>query len=202
MKLYYTPGACSLATRISLHEAGIAAEFDRVDLRAKLTEGGRNYLDINPTGSVPMLILDDGQGVTENVAILTLLAGRAPQLGPDGGDLKQIRLIEMLSFLSTELHAAFKPFFHDPDEADRAQAAEAVGRRLDLLSDKLSGPYLLGDRFTAADSYLFVMMRWARGFDIPIPSKLQDLFERISSRESVRQSLAEEGLTRPLAVAE
>ena len=103
MKLYYSPGACSLATRISLHEAGIAATFERVDLRAKVTETGADYTAINPAGSVPMLLLSDGTAITENVAILDLLAEHEPRLGVNGS-LGRTRLIEMLSFLSTELH--------------------------------------------------------------------------------------------------
>ena len=193
MKLYYAPGACSLATRISLHEAGIAANFERVDLRAKLTQHGEDYLAINPAGSVPMLELDDGEKVTENVAILSLLAERAPRLGPEG-PLARTRLIEILSFLSTELHIAFKPFFHDADEADRIKAAEAVERRLELISDGMRGPYLFGANFTVADAYLFVMLRWARGFDIATPSRLVDLFQLAASRETVRRALREEEL--------
>ena len=196
MKLYYAPGACSLATRISLHEAGLPATFERVDLRAKLTQHGENYLAINPAGSVPLLVLDDGEKVTENVAILSLLAERVPQLAPEG-PMARTRLVEMLSFLSTELHIAFKPFFHDADEGDRIKAAEAVERRLDLISDELKGPYLFGANFTVADAYLFIMLRWARGFDIAIPSKLAELYDQVVAHESVRRALQEEELISP-----
>src|SRR5688572_32998739 len=101
-KLYYSPGACSLSTRIALHEAGIAAEFERVDLKAKVTERGDDYRAINPAGSVPMLVLDDGAAITENVAVLDLIAERTPKLGV-AGPLGRTRLVEMLSFLTTEL---------------------------------------------------------------------------------------------------
>src|SRR5688572_31031361 len=144
MKLYYSPGACSLATRISLHEAGLEAEFERVDLKAKVTETGADYSAINPAGSVPMLVLDDGAAVTENVAILDLMAELAPALGV-GGPLGRTRLVEMLSFLSTELHIAFKPFWHPAGEADKAAAAAAVGKRLDLLEARIVEPYLFGE---------------------------------------------------------
>ncbi len=189
MKLYYSPGACSLATRISLHEAGLEAEFERVDLKAKVTETGADYSAINPAGSVPLLVLDDGAKVTENVAILDLLAELAPALGV-GGPLGRTRLIEMLSFLSTELHIAFKPFWH-PD-GDKAAAAAAVSKRLGLLEARIVGPYLFDEGFTGADAYLFVMLRWAKGFGVPLPPKLSAFFDRVSARSAVQRSLAEE----------
>lgn len=191
MKLYYAPGACSLASRISLHEAGIAAEFERVDLKSKVTEHGQDYNAINPAGSVPMLVLDDGSAITENVAVLDLLAERAPALGPEG-PLGRTRLIEMLSYLSSELHIAFKPFWHASSEADRAKAGEAVARRLDHLERRMLGPYLFGARFTVADSYLFVMLRWAKGFGLTLSPRLLGYFERIAERDHVRRALAEE----------
>ncbi|MCF2515390.1 glutathione binding-like protein [Sphingomonas sp. G124] len=200
MKLYYSPGACSIATRISLHDAGIPAEYEQVDLKAKVTERGDDYLAINPAGAVPMLVLDDGQAVTENVAILTLIAERAPKLGIDG-PLGQIRLIEMLSYLSTELHAAFKPYFHATSEDEKEKAAEAVGVRLNLLASKFGDPYLLGSHFTVVDAYFFAMLRWAREFGIDLPTPFPAYFDRLSDRSAVRQSLLEEGLASPLIAA-
>jgi glutathione S-transferase len=189
MKLYYSPGACSLATRIVLHEAGLEAQFERVDLKAKVTETGADYSAINPAGSVPMLVLDDGAAVTENVAILDLLAQRAPELGVDA-PLGRTRLIEMLSFLSTELHIAFKPFWH-PD-GDTVAAAEAVMKRLALLEARIVEPYLFGTGFTGADAYLFVMLRWARNFGVPLPPRLSAYFGRVADRPAVQRALAEE----------
>lgn len=191
MKLYYSPGACSLATRIVLHEAGIDAEHERVDLKAKLTERGADYLAINPAGSVPCLVLDDGQVVTENVAILTLLAETAPELGNDG-PLGEIRLIEMLSFLSTELHIAFKPYFHGAEGEELAEAAAAVGKRLDLIADRMAGPYLFGARFGVADAYLFVMLRWAGKLHVEVAANLVQLRDRIAARPAVHKALQEE----------
>lgn len=196
MKLYYTPGACSLASRISLHEANIAADFERVDLEAKRTERGHDYIEINPAGSVPMLVLNDGERVTENVAILTLITDHQPELRL-GGELGRIRLIEMLSYLSTELHVAFKPFFHTEDPAERQKAAEAVAKRLDLIANHVRELYLFGPRFTVADAYLFVMLRWALGLGVPIPTQLHGYFERVAERPTVRQALAEEELEVP-----
>ncbi len=192
MKLYYSPGACSLATRVSLHEAGIDADFERVDLKAKITERGHDYSAINPAGSVPMLVLDDGERITENVAILDLIAQRAPALGVDG-PLGRTRLIEMLSFLSSELHIAFKPFWHSEDPEVLAKGAEAVAKRLDILETRMgSSLYLLGAHFTVADAYLFVMLRWARAFGLTLSPEMRAYFDQIGERDTVRRALAEE----------
>jgi glutathione S-transferase len=193
MKLYYSPGACSLATRISLHEAGIAAQFEKVDLKAKVTERGDDYIAINPAGAVPMVVLGDGTAITENVAVLDLLAESDPKRGL-AGPLGRTRLIEMLSYLSTELHSAFKPFWHAPNESEKAVAARAVEKRLDLLEARLAGPYLFGPEFTVADAYLFVMLRWAEPFGVPLPPRLLGFFEQVGKRSTVKRALTEEGL--------
>lgn len=182
-----------MACRISLHEAGIAAEFERVDLKAKTTEHGADFLAINPKGYVPMLVLDDGATVTEIDAVLDYLAGIEPRLGV-AGPLGRTRLIEMLSYLSSELHVAFKPFWHGAGETQKAAAAQAVGKRLDFLDDAMRGDFLFGEGFTVADAYLFVMLRWARGFGLPFPPGLSRFFERVVGRDTVRRALAEEGL--------
>ena len=194
MMLYYSPGACSLAGRISLHEAGLPAEFERVDIETKMTEQGYDYLAINPKGYVPMLVLDDGNAVTENTAVLEFIADREPSLGP-GGPLGRTRLIEILSWLSTELHIAFKPFWHSDDDAEKARARETVAKLLDLASDHINELYLFGPRFTVADAYLFAMMRWAKAFAVPMSPQLLGYFDRVAERETVRRALAEEGLT-------
>jgi glutathione S-transferase len=195
MKLYYSPGACSLACRISLHEAGLAFVDERVDLKTKTTEHGHDFRAINPKGYVPMLVLDDGAAITENVAVLDYIAGIEPKLGVQR-PLGRTRLIEMLSYLSTELHAAFKQLWHDASEADKSRAREAVAARLAFLEGQLQGDHLFGASFTVADAYLFVMLRWARGFGVPVPVGLDAFFNRILARETVRQSLAEERLTK------
>jgi len=192
MKLYYAPGACSLATRICLYEAGIAADFEQVDVKAKVTASGDDYLALNPKGSVPLLILDDGEPVTENVAIMDWLAQRAPALGVDG-PLGRTRLIEMLSFLSSELHIAFKPFFHGAGGDERALAASAVGRCLRLIEDRVD-EHLFGSRFTVADAYLWVMLRWAAAFGVPMPAPVAAYYERLATRPTVEQGLREEEL--------
>jgi glutathione S-transferase len=193
MKLYFSPGACSLSGRISLHEAGLPAEFERVDLKTKMTEQGYDYTAINSKGYVPMLVLDDGEAVTENVAVLTLIAEREPRLGP-GDPLGHTRLIEILSFLSSELHAAFRPLFKKADEAAQADAHERIARCLELIDDRIHELYLFGPRFTVADAYLFVMLRWAMAFGLRMSPQLRGYFERVAERPTVRRALAEEGL--------
>ncbi len=195
MKLYYSPGACSLADRIALHEAGITALFEKVDLKTKTTETGSDYTAINPKGYVPLLVLDNGETVSENIAVLFWIASQAPDLAPSG-PLGHIRLLEALTFISTEVHKGFKPFFaHGAPDSDRANAAEALFKRLELIAQTLTDPYLLGPHFTVADAYLFVNLRWAIQFGVPIPAPLVTYFQRMSRRDSVQQSLAEEGLS-------
>jgi glutathione S-transferase len=194
MKLYFSPGACSLAGRISLHEAGLPADFERVDIKTKITEQGYDYTALNPKGYVPLLVLDDGNAVTENTAILEFIADREPTLGP-GGPLGRTRLIEMLSWLSTELHVAFKPFYHSENDSEKAAAGEAVARQLDLIEQHINELYLFGPRFTVADAYLFVMLRWAKAFRVRVSPEMLAYFERVAERETVRRALAEEALT-------
>ena len=193
MKLYYAPGACSLSGRISLHEAGLTADFEKVDIATKITERGYDFTAINPKGYVPMLVLDDGNAVTENIAILELIADREPRLAP-GGPLGRTRLLEMLSWLSTELHVAFKPFYHTASESEKDDAREAVAKRLELVSEHFNELYLFGPRFTVADAYLFVMLRWAKAFGVRMAPDLLGYFERVEERQAVRRALTEEGL--------
>ena len=193
MKLYYAPGACSLASRISLHEAGIPAEFELVDMKTKTTKSGYDYVAINPKGYVPLLVLDDGAAITENTAILEYIADREPKLAP-GGPHGRTRLIEILSFLSSELHVAFKPFFHGADDVGRVAASEAVAKPLDLIEQQIQELYLFGPRFTVADAYLFAMLRWAKRFGVRVSAQMLGYFERVAEHTTVRQALAEEGL--------
>jgi glutathione S-transferase len=197
MKLYYAPGACSLASRISFHEADQIIDFERVDIHFKVTERGQDFLEINPKGYVPMLVLDSGEAITENIAILALIAEDYPPLQVEG-PLARTRLLEMLSFLSSEVHIAFKPLWHAADELEKAAARQTVARRLSLIEDQLRELYLFGPRFTVADAYLFVMLRWALDFGVPISAELLAYFERVAERPAVRRALAEEGLTLPV----
>jgi glutathione S-transferase len=193
MKLYYARGACSLADHIALHEAGLAFELEKVDLRAKRTEGGDDYLAINHKGYVPTLVTDDGETITENIAMLDWIGLQAPALALTG-PLGRTRLLEALAYISTEVHKSFKPFF-TPDATDdaKAKAGEMVTKRLQLLADGLTGDYLFGDHLTVADCYLFVMLLWARKQGVTAPEPLPAYFDRMKARPAVAAALTAEG---------
>ena len=194
MKLYYSPGACSLADHIALHEAGLAHELVKVDLKAKTTADGGDYTAINPKGYVPALTLDDAGGtLTENIAILDYIAGQAPQLMPQG-TLAHTRLLETLAFISTELHKSFGPFFQGGGDAEKQKAADKIAQRLDYLAGNMPGDYLFGDSFTVADAYLFVMLMWAKKFELAVPEPLPAYFDRVRARAGVQGALEMEGL--------
>jgi glutathione S-transferase len=193
MKLYYSPGACSLASHIVLHEAKLPSSYERVDLKSKQTETGADYRAINPKGYVPALELEDGDLLTENIAILQYLASLSPELLPQSGRAKW-HAIETLAFVSTELHKAFKPFF-DPTstEAAKQKAKALVEQRLSLLVPRLGErSFIVGDEFTVVDAYLFVMLTWARKQGINVPAPLGRYAEALSARASVKEALAME----------
>jgi glutathione S-transferase len=197
MKLYYSPGACSLADHIALHEAGLTFERVKVDLKARRTADGRDYLQINAKGYVPALEFDDGQVLTENIAILSWIGDQAPMLAPKG-PLGRFRLLEMLAFISTEIHKSFKPFFRpDATDADRAQTRDLIGKRLGFLAEQLRSDFLLGDRMSVADAYLFVMLLWAGKNEVTIPAPLTAYLARLKARPAVRLALEHEGLGQP-----
>jgi glutathione S-transferase len=193
MKLYLTPGACSLADHIALCEAGLEFDRIRVDLATKRTESGDDFAAINPKGYVPALVLDDGQLLTENVAILCWVAERAPRLAP-GGELGRIRLIETLAFLATELHKPFVRHFFPTSDAEKKVAEESIRARLGFVSDRLRGDYLFGREFSVADAYLYVMLRWARMSGLDAPEPLPAYAQRMEARRAVRLALRHEGL--------
>jgi glutathione S-transferase len=200
MKLYYSPGACSLSPHIVLEETGLKYDLEKVDLRTHKTEQGEDFFAINPKGYVPALVLDDGELLTEGPAIVQYLADQKPDSGlaPAPGSFERYRLQEWLTFIGTEIHKSFSPLFRPttPDEIKRA-AIEKIGSRFGLIAKKLDGKqFLLGDRFTAADAYLLVMLRWSGNFGIDVAQwpALKSYFERILSRPAVRTALASEGL--------
>jgi glutathione S-transferase len=199
MKLYLSPGACSLADHIALNEAGFDFERIEVDLKAKRTKDGRDYNQINPKGYVPALQFDDGQVLTENVAILSWVADQDPALAP-GGPMGRYRLLEALAFMSAEIHKAFKPYFKsDASEAERAAAGETIGKRLGYLAGRLKEDYLFGAQLSVADAYLFVMCSWAQKNGLPLPDPLPAFVARMKARPAVRQALEQEGLAEPAA---
>lgn len=193
MKLYYTPGACSLASHIALTEAKLPFTTERVDLRTKTTSTGDDFQMVNSKGYVPALLLDTGEVVTENLAILDYIANMAPEVGIDGEN-SRTRQLEMLAYISTELHKSFKPFFAGDSETDKAKASAYITRRMQYLANDASGDYLFGDRPTVADFYLFVMMRWAGKFGIEVPAPLLAAGDRLASRPAVQAAMRTEGI--------
>jgi glutathione S-transferase len=193
MILYYSPGACSLADHIALEEAGLKFDAEQVDLKTHKLQDGTSYYEVNPKGYVPALRLDDGKVITENIAILSYIADQAPALIPQG-PLGRYSLLEMLGFISTELHKSFSPLFRNPSEADRKAAVDKITARLDYIAKEVQGPYLFGKSATVADAYLFLMLLWAGKFGIPVPKSLQTLADHMRSRPTVQAALKREHL--------
>ncbi len=164
MKLYYSPGACSLSPHIVAVEAGIPVELEKVDLAKHKTEGGQDYLTINPKGYVPALRLDDGSILTEGPAIVQYLADQKPasHLAPAAGTIERYRLQEWLTFIGTEIHMSFSPLFNPASTDDaKTTAKTSIAKRLAYLNDQLaSREYLLGSNFTVADAYAFTIVNW------------------------------------------
>lgn len=195
MKLYYSPGACSLASDIVIREGKIKADFVKVDLKSHKTESGEDFTAINPKGYVPALVLDDGDVLTENVAVLPYLASFEPRLFPESGMAKW-HAVERLGFVSTELHKAFKPLF-DPSAPDEAKqkAKEQIAKRLGEAEKMLGeSDFMVGGAFTVVDAYLFVMLRWSEKQGVAIPAGLQSYASRMGERASVKEALHFEGL--------
>jgi glutathione S-transferase len=199
MKLFYLPGACSLAPHIVIREAGLDVTLDKVTFGEKRTTAdGRDFYSINPQGAAPTLELDDGAVLTENAVLLQYLASLAPQSGlaPQDG-MAHWRLLETLNFIATELHKSFSPLFRKPAPDVREQLMKQVLNRLALLQGKLGDkPYLMGDRFSIADAYAYVILNWAHNFKIDLSGlpSLQAYFERMRARPAVQRALEEEGL--------
>ena len=201
MKLYYAADACSLAPHIVAIEAGIALEIERVDIHAAphRTEGGQAYAGIAPKDYVPALRLDDGELLTEGGAISLYLADRAPDAGlvPAVGTPDWYRLLEWMSFIGSELHKSFSPWLFHPEVGAAAQdyARDRIAARFVLIDTYLRDrAFLLGDRFTVADAYLFTIADWSRPLRLelsPYPA-LAAYLERIRARDSVREALARE----------
>jgi glutathione S-transferase len=205
MKLYYYPGACSLAPHIVAREAGIALTLEKVDLANRTTETGANYLAVNPKGYVPALGLQDGSVLTEASAIIQYLADNQADadLAPAHGTMERYRLLEWLGFISTEIHKGFGPLWN-PTTPDAVKTAtkERLATRFALLDETLGKqPFLTGDKFTIADAYLFTVVNWTNfhGIDISSFPNLQAFQARVASRPSVQQALEAEGLTKKAA---
>lgn len=199
-KLYFSPGACSLSPHIVANEAGIPLELVKVDVRSKTVAREGDFWDVNPKGYVPVLELDDGEVLTEGPAIVQFLADRAPAaaLAPANGTFERVRLQEALNYLTSEIHKAYSPLFN-PDvlPAVREERLAYLTRRYALIEKQLEGRnYLLGDRFTVADAYLFTLTRWARAVKLDLTGfpNVEAFQKRVGSRKAVLDAMRAEGL--------
>ena len=193
MKLYYSPGACSLADHIALHEANLTFDHEKVDLKAKRTESGTDYLTINPKGYVPALTIDSGETLTENVAILDWIAHQDSALRPSG-PMAHTHLLQALAYISTEIHKSFKPFFAGASDEEKAKAGELIQKRMRYLDERMQGDFLFGTTISVADAYLFVMTLWAKKSGVDVPPKLAALRDRMMERPAVQKAMKHEGL--------
>ena len=217
MKLYYSPGACSLSPHIALLEAGLPYDLVKVDVRAKKLENGDDFLKVNPKGQVPVLQLDNGELVTEGPVIVQIIADQASakNLAPARDSAERYKLLEWLNFITTELHKNFSPLFQPviPDEVKSFFKERIMGKfkyadsklagqdylmgKLKYIDSQLAGrDYLLGSQFTVADGYLYTMLRWADGmkFDISALPNLTAYKARVAARPKVQEALTKEGL--------
>ena len=208
MKLYYKPGACSLSPHIVANELGLNVEFIKVDLKDHVTEQGKNFYKVNPHGYIPALELDNGEMLLEGVVIIQYLADQHPEIGlaPANVTFERYKLQEMLAFLSTEIHKGFIPLFYAAPAGDYIEIARPkLEKRYAWINQHLSDKqFLMGEKFTVADTYLFAVTGWAKASwlksyeDTPLHldslHHLQAWYERVKSREAVQQSILEEGL--------
>jgi glutathione S-transferase len=200
MKLYYSPGACSLASHIALYETGLPFETDRIIKTTKMTVGGENFMQLNPKGYVPTIKLNDGSILTEGAAVLQYIADQNPTSGlaPQAGSMERYRLQEWLTFISSEIHKSFSPMFNkDATEGEKNHARNMLGRRLGYAEAQLANkPYLMGDHFTVADAYFFVVVNWSSivGFDLSPFPRIKEYLARIAARPAVQAAMKAEGL--------
>src|ERR1700722_16306234 len=200
MKLYYAPGACSLSPHIVAREAGIALDFEQVDNREKKTKSGQDFWSINPKGQVPVLEIDNGQRLTEGPVIVQYLADQKPASGlvPAPGTLDRYKVQEWLNFVTSELHKTYGPIFRPttPDEFKKL-SKENLGKRFDWLDKQLAGKqYLMGEKFTVADAYLFTVLRWSPRIEMDLAKwpNIKAFMDRVAARPKVQEALKMEGL--------
>jgi len=193
VKLYYSPFACSLADHIALQEAGVPFEREAVDLETKRTASGHDFLTVSAKGYVPALVLDNGETLTENVAVLDWIASQYPVLAV-GGPLGRTRVLEVLSYISSEIHRSFKPMWHPGRDDEKSKAIATLAAQFELVADGQKTDYLFGDQPSVADCYLYVMLLWAARFHVPVPASLDALRKRMDARPAVRTAVTDEGL--------
>ena len=200
MKLYYSAGACSLSPHIVLHESGLPFQAISAPTKTKKLPDGTDYLTINPRGYVPLLELDDGQRMTEGPAIVQYIADLVPakNLAPANGTMARYRLQEWLTFIGTELHKGFSPLFNPASNDDfKAFSRDKLASRLKWVDEQLAGKqYLLGDNFSVADAYLFVVTNWAKPMAIDLSgyANLLAFRARVGGRPAVQAAMKAEGL--------
>ena len=200
MKLYYSPGACSLSPHIVAREAGIPIQLQKVNTKDKSMEGGGDFWQVNPRGYVPVLELDNGERLAEGPAIVQYLADQKPEAGlaPKAGTLERYRLQEWLNFITAELHKQFSPLFKPNTPEDyKPIAKQNIATRFDWLDKQLAGKdYLTGKQFTVADAYLFVMLNWTKPTQIDLAKwpNLVAFQKRVAARPKVKEAMQAEGL--------
>jgi glutathione S-transferase len=199
MKLYYSPGACSLSPHIVARELGFPLELKKVNTKDKTIDGGGDYWKVNPRGYVPALELDNGQVLTEGPAIVQYLADQKPDAGlaPKAGTFERYRLQEWLNFLTSEIHKTFSPLFKPNTPEDYKKIAkENLAGRFDWLEKQLAGKEYLTGSFSVADAYLFVLLGWTKPTQIDLSRwpNLQAFHRRVGSRPKVKEALQAEGL--------
>jgi glutathione S-transferase len=200
MKLFFSPGACSLSPHIVLREAGQNFDLVQVDLREKKTKDGADFTKVNPKGQVPVLATDDGDTLTEGPVILQYIGDKAPgsKIIPPAGSKERYRAQEWLNFITSELHKNFGPIFRPatPD-AYKQIARDAIAGRFKWINEKLAGrAYLMGDTFSAPDAYLFVMVNWAKRLEMDLGAfpNLTAFWDRVAARPKVKEAMRAEGL--------
>jgi glutathione S-transferase len=200
MKLYFSPGACSLAVHIALREAGLPFDLEQVDLKEKKTKSGADYWVVNGKGSVPALALDDGKVTTEVAVLLQYVADSAPAktLAPAVGTPERLKLLEWLNYVATEIHKGVSPLFNPKAPGEWREVVRGlVTARFNFLDKNLAGKtHLLGNAYSVADGYLFTILRWAifHKFDLASWPNLKAFFDRVAARPAVQAALKAEGI--------
>ena len=197
MKLYYSPGACSLSPHIVAEEAGIALDYEKVDLRTHETEHSVDFYTINPKGYVPALLLDDGVLLSEGPAIVQYLCDFKPEAGlmAPVGETTRYEVVEWLAFINSEMHKTFSPLFGPASDEVKTDARDKLHKKFEFVAQALAGKsYLMGENFCAADAYMFVMTSWAIFQKIDVPEAIAEYRRRITARPAVHAALKAEGL--------